>query len=113
MDEISCSAPTTVCELDNGKYETYTISPEDFGLDRCMKAEIEGGTAEANAKITTNILKGARGPKHDIVLMNAAAGLYCGGKADSMQDGIELARKLIDDGSAMKKLTALREESNS
>lgn len=112
MDEISCSAPTTVCEIDGGRYETYEISPGDFGIETCRKEDVGGGSAQANALITTNILKGARGPRHDIVLLNSAAGLYCGGKADSMEDGIDLARKLIDDGAAYGKLTALKEASN-
>ena len=112
MDEISCSAPTIVCEIDGGRYETYEISPGDFGIETCRKEDVGGGSAQANALITTNILKGARGPRHDIVLLNSAAGLYCGGKADSMEDGIDLARKLIDDGAAYGKLTALKEASN-
>ena len=94
MDEISCSAPTTVCEIDGGRYETYEISPGDFGIETCRKEDVGGGSAQANALITTNILKGARGPRHDIVLLNSAAGLYCSGKADSMEDGIDLARKM-------------------
>jgi anthranilate phosphoribosyltransferase len=112
LDEISCSAPTSVCEVDHGKYESYTIAPEDFGLSRCRKEDIVGGTPQDNAKITMNILSGEFGPKRDIVLLNSAAGLYCGGKAADLADGVELARKTLAEGSALKQLEALKRKSN-
>ena len=100
LDEISGSSDTFVCEVDNGKYSSYTICPEDFGLKRCTKADLVGGEAAVNAKITESILEGEKGPRRDVVLMNAAAGLYCSGKAKSMADGVELAANLIDNGDA-------------
>ena len=100
LDEISGSSDTFVCEVDNGKYSSYTICPEDFGLKRCTKADLVGGEAAVNAKITESILAGEKGPCRDVVLMNAAAGLYCSGKAKSMADGVELAANLIDNGDA-------------
>lgn len=112
FDEISCSAPTSVCELNGGKYDSYEIAPEDFGIGRCMKTDVSGGSPEANAKITRNILSGEYGPKRDIILLNSAAGLYCAGKAADMADGVELARKLLADGSALRQLDSLRELSN-
>ncbi len=114
LDEISPSAPTKVCELKDGFYNTYEIKPEDFGLTRGAKAEIVGGTPEQNADITLDILDGKeRGTRRTAVLMNAGAGLYVGGKASSLKDGVELAGKLIDDGSAKKVLDNFIEVSNS
>ena len=112
LDEISMSAPTTVCEFKDGWYKTYTITPEQFGFERCTKADLEGGTPEENAKITREILCGLKGPKRNAVLMNAGAALYIGGKADSIADGIELAAKLIDSGEALKTLEELIKISN-
>lgn len=112
LDEISMSAPTTVCEFKDGWYKTYTIKPEDFGLTTCTKEDLVGGTPEENAAITTAILKGEKGPKRDAVLMNAGASLYIGGKAESMQAGIALAAELIDSGKAFETLQKVVEVSN-
>lgn len=112
LDEISMSAPTTVCEFKDGWYKTYTIAPEDFGLTRCTKEDLVGGTPEENAAITRAILDGEKGPKRDAVLMNAGAALYIGGKAGSLQDGVALAAELIDSGAARKTLEAFIKESN-
>lgn len=112
LDEISMSAPTTVCEFKDGWYKTYTIAPEDFGLARCTKQDLVGGTPEENARITTNILKGEKGPKRDAVLLNAGAALYIGGKAESMKAGVSLAAQLIDSGEAYKTLEKMIEVSN-
>lgn len=114
LDEISMSAPTKVCEFKEGWFKSYTITPEDFSLPSCTKAELVGGTPEENAEITRNILKGIeRGAKRNAVLMNAGASLYIGGKADSFADGIELAAELIDSGKAYQTLEKLIELSNS
>lgn len=112
LDEISMSAPTTVCEFKDGWFKSYTIAPEDFGFERCTKADLEGGTPEENAEITRAILKGERGHKRNAVLMNAGASLYLGGKADSFKDGVELAAELIDSGKALEVLEKLIEVSN-
>ncbi|MGN0136604.1 anthranilate phosphoribosyltransferase [Anaerotignum sp.] len=112
LDEISVSAPTTVCEFRDGWFKTYTIAPEEFGLERCSKADLVGGTPEENAQITRNILKGEKGPKRNAVLMNAGAALYIGGKAESMQEGVALAAELIDSGKALATLEKLIEVSN-
>ena len=112
LDEISLSAPTTVCDFKDGRYKTYVIKPEDFGIERCSKEDLVGGTPEENAKITLDILNGQKGPKRDTVLMNAGAGLYAAGKADSILDGIKLAADLIDSGAALKKLEELKEATN-
>ena len=113
LDEISMSAPTTVCEFKDGWYRTKTIAPEDFGFERCTKADLLGGTPQENAEITRAVLGGEKGPKRNAVLMNAGASLLIGGKADSMREGIDLAAELIDSGSALKTLDKLIEASNS
>lgn len=113
LDEISASAPTSVCEIRDGFYRTSVIKPEDFGLARGTKDEIVGGTPQENAQITREILSGKQqGTKRNIVLMNAGAALYIAGKADSMADGIALAADLIDSGKAEKKLEEVIKVSN-
>lgn len=112
LDEISVSAPTKICEIRDGWYKTYVITPEQFGLVRCAKEALVGGTPEENAEITRRILKGEKGSRRDAVLMNAGAALYIGGKADSMEDGIRLAAELIDSGKAYEKLEQFIEVSN-
>ena len=104
LDEISLSAPTTICEIRDGWFKSSVITPEDFGFDRCKKEELKGGTPEENAAITWAILRGERGPKRDAVLLNGGAALYIGGKADSLKSGVELAAQLIDSGAADHKL---------
>ena len=105
LDEISLSAPTTVCEIDNGEYRSYVITPEEFGLKRCSREDLVGGTPEENAKIVRAILRGEeQGSKRDTVLLNAGAALYIGQKAGSMAQGIKLAGELIDSGAALRTL---------
>ena len=101
-----------MCEFRDGWYKTYTISPEDFGLQRCAKSDLTGGTPQENAQITREILSGAKGPRRDAVLLNAGAALTIGGKAESMKEGVALAAELIDSGKAMQTLQALIEVSN-
>ncbi len=113
LDEISMSAETLVCEFDIEQNKTYTVSPEDFGLTRCDKSELTGGTPEENAAITRAILSGTeRGPKRDAVLMNAGAALYIADKAPSMAEGIKLAAELIDSGKALQTLETFVAASN-
>ncbi len=112
LDEISMSSPTTVCEINDGWYKSYTIKPSDFGLQMCKKEDLVGGTPEENAEITKDILKGVKGPKRDAVLMNAGAALYIGGKADSIKAGVNLAAELIDSGKALETLGKIIEVSN-
>ena len=131
LDEISMSAPTTVCEIRDGWIRNYVITPEDFGFERCTKADLLGGTPEENAAITVSILKGERGHRRNAVLMNAGASLYIGGKAETnavlmnagaslyiggkaetMADGVKLAAELIDSGKALETLKKLIEVSS-
>lgn len=112
LDEISMSAPTAVCEFKDGWFKSYTIAPEDFGFERCTKDDLKGGTPEENAKITREILSGAKGHKRNAVLMNAGAALYIGGKAETLKDGIALAAEIIDSGKALETLDKLIKVSN-
>ena len=112
LDEISLSAPTKVCEIKDGWFKSYTITPEQFGLTRCTKADLTGGSPAENAAITRSILQGAQGPKREAVLLNAGAALYIGGRADSMADGIKRAADLIDSGKALAVLDKFIEVSN-
>ena len=113
LDEISISAPTSICEYKDGWMKNYTITPEQFGFERCSKNDLLGGTPEENAAITRGILSGKiTGHKRNAVLMNAGAAIYIGGKADSMQDGIKLAAELIDSGKALNALDSFVRLSN-
>lgn len=113
LDEISMCAPTSVCEIRDGKFTSYEITPEQFGYERCEKGALTGGTPAENAEITKAILKGEeKGPKRQAVCLNAGAALYIAGKAASIEEGVKLAESLIDSGAALKKLEELVEETN-
>ncbi len=113
LDELSTAGETAVCEFNNGEYNSYVLTPEQFGLTRSTKQDLEGGTPEENAKITRDILSGKdRGPKFETVLMNAGAALYIAGKATDIADGIEKARELIDNGEALKAMERFVDLSN-
>ncbi len=112
MSTASLSAPTTACEFRDGWLRNTVICPEDFGLKRCRKEDLLGGTPAENAEITRSILQGAPGPKRDAVLLNAGASLYIGEKAASMADGVALAARIIDSGAALNTLNRLIEISN-
>ena len=113
LDEISISAPTLICEFEDGNYKTYEIAPEEFGLTRATKNDIVGGTPKENAEITRAILSGEKGPKRDTVLLNSGAALYIAKKAPTFGEGIELAAELIDSGKATAKLGEFVAASNS
>ncbi len=104
LDEISMVAPTTVCEVHDGVFKSYVITPEQFGFTRCGKEDLTGGTPEENAEITKAILRGEKGPKRDAVALNAGAALYVAGKAATLKEGVRMAEELIDSGKAMEKL---------
>ena len=113
MDEISLSAPTTVCELKEGYYRTTVIRPEDFGFARCEKADLLGGTPEENAVTVRSILCGEEcGPKRDAALLNAGAALYVAGLANDVSEGIAMAREQSANGRATEVLEALIAGSN-
>lgn len=106
LDEISLSDATSVCEFSDGTYKSYEMCPEDFGFRRCEKADLKGGSPVENAEIVRGILNGEKGPRRDVVLMNAGAALYVAGKAESLENGVGLAAELIDSGAALRKLEA-------
>lgn len=112
LDEISLSAPTRICEINDGWFKSYTITPEEFDFSRCSKEDLKGGTPEENAQITLAILNGEKGPKRDAVLLNAGAALYIGRKAQNLKEGTVLAAKLIDSGKAAETLQRLITLSN-
>ncbi|WP_409968966.1 anthranilate phosphoribosyltransferase [Bengtsoniella intestinalis] len=112
LDEISMSCPTTVCEVKDGYYRSYEITPEQFGYTRCDKDALVGGTPTENAAITMSILKGEQGSCRDAVCLNAGAGLYIGGKADTLEAGVRLAEQMIDSGKALEKLQQFVAQSN-
>ncbi len=105
MDEATVTGSTKVCEIENGTFKTYEITPEQFGLKRADMSEILGGDGKENAEITRQILKGElKGAKRDIVLLNSALGIVAGGKAETIADGVKLATEIIDSGKAYAKL---------
>lgn len=113
LDEISMSAPTSVCEIKDGWFQSYEISPEQFGYKRCKREDLTGGTPKENAAITRSILDGSlTGPKRSAVCMNAGAALYITGKTPSIEAGIQMAESLIDSGAALKKLEEFIFKSN-
>jgi anthranilate phosphoribosyltransferase len=113
LDEITLTGKTQVCELKDGRTKSYSISPEDFGLPRADLGSLRGGTADENATLLRNILAGAPGHQRDVVLMNAAAALVVGDRSPSLQQGVALAREVIDGGHALAKLEQLIEFSQS
>jgi anthranilate phosphoribosyltransferase len=104
IDEISLSAPTTVCELKDGTFTSYTITPEQFGFNRCKKEELVGGDAAENAQIIRDILDGKQGAKRDAVLLNAGAAIHIAKPEVSIEEGIKLAAEAIDSGKAKAQL---------
>ncbi len=113
LDEISMCAPTSVCEIRDGKFTSYEIAPEQFGYARCEKDALKGGTPAENAEITKAILNGTdQGAKRQAVCLNAGAALYIAGKAETMEAGVRMAEELIDSGAAQKKLEEFVKESN-
>jgi len=112
LDEISITGKTQVTEFKDGGIKTYLIQPEDFGLRRGKLAEIRGGTKNQNAEIIVEILKGARGAKRDITVLNAAAVFMIAGRAKDIGEGIGLANQSIDSGKALNKLEGLIEFTN-
>ena len=113
LDEISMSAPTSVCEIRDGWFQSYVLTPEQFGYARCSKEELQGGTPGENAEITRAILNGReRGAKRQAVCLNAGASLYITGKTGTIEEGVTMAERLIDSGAAAAKLEEFIRESN-
>lgn len=107
MDEITTTTTTLVNEIKDGKVIEYRLDPKDYGIEYADPADLKGGEAADNAKITRDIFAGVKGPKRDIVVLNSAAGLYIGGKASSIAEGVKIAEEIIDSGKAAAKLDEL------
>lgn len=113
LDEISLSSKTTICEFENGWFKTYVLDPTEYGFEMCTKEDLVGGTPEENAQITLDILSNKlHGPKRDVVVLNAAGGFVACGLAKDFKEGIEMATKIIEDGSALQIIDTLREVSH-
>lgn len=107
LDELSTTGPSRVAELRDGQIRCYTVQPEDFGLTRARLTDLRGGSATDNAEVIRRILAGERGPKRDIVVLNAAAAIAAGGKAVDIAAGVPVAGQAIDSGAARDKLARL------
>ena len=107
IDEISLSAPTKVCEYRDGEYKTYEITPEQFGFTRCEKSDLVGGEPQENAQIVRDILGGAKGPKTDVVLLNAGAAIYTATAGITFEEGIAKAKEVLESGAALERLQKL------
>jgi anthranilate phosphoribosyltransferase len=112
LDEISLSGETRVAEVLHGKVKEYFVTPKDFGMKPAPPEAIAGGDAAHNAEIIRKVLRGETGPRRNIVLINAAAALVASGAAIDFLDGVQLATRAIDDGSAQEKLDGLALFSN-
>jgi len=112
LDEITITGNTKICEGKEGRIQCYHIQPKDFSLEGGRVKDIEGGDAHCNAQITLGILRGERGPKRNIVLLNAAPAMVACGKAKTLHDGVKLAQEVIDSGAAYEKLEALKTMTN-
>ena len=113
LDEISASSVTKVCEVVNGNYKTYEIEPEQFGMKKCKKEDLLGGTPQENAKITKDILSGAKGPKTDAVILNSAAAIHVAKPEISIAEGVNIAKEMIESQKAfvqMEKYVKLSNE---
>jgi anthranilate phosphoribosyltransferase len=109
FDEISICGPTRISHLKNGEVHTFHMTPEDYGFKRAVLEAIVGGNAEENANIVRNILEGEKGPRRDMVLLNAAAAFVAAGRAGDFKEGIRTAEESIDSGRAREKLKRLIE----
>jgi len=107
LDEITTTGTTQVTELDGGSLKSYTLTPEACGFARASLSDLHGGEAPENARILREVLQGEKGAARNIVLMNAGAAVYVGGRARTLQEGCTLAAHSIDSGAALAKLDAL------
>jgi anthranilate phosphoribosyltransferase len=112
LDEITITDKTKVSEFVNGTVKDFFIQPSEFGMATAKKDDLKGGDAKENAVITIEVLKGKKGVRRDIVLLNAAAGLVASGRAADLKEGIKLAAESIDSSTALKKLEDLKAFTN-
>jgi anthranilate phosphoribosyltransferase len=100
LDEISISAPTRVVELREGKVDTFTVTPEELGVERVSLDQVGAGPPEENARITRGVLEGAPGAERSLTLVNAGAAIYAAGRAETLRAGVETAAEAVDSGAA-------------
>ena len=112
LDEITTTTTTQVSELAGGAVNTYTLNPRELGIPTAQPSDLKGGTPEENAEMTLSVLRGEKGPKRDIVLLNAAAAIVAGGKAEDITAGLAAAAESVDSGRALEKLEGLKAKSN-
>ena len=111
LDELSIGGPSQVFEIEHGDMTSYEVSPEKFGLSPADSSAIKGGTVETNLALAEAALSGQPGAPRDVVLLNAGAGLYAAGLADTIKEGIDAASEVIDSGRARAKIAEVREVS--
>jgi len=107
IDEMSTTGHTKVSECRDGAVSTFYVHPSDFGLPKAERSDLQGGDASANAAILRDVFAGSKGPRRNVVLLNAGASLFVGGKAASVREGIERAAQAIDSGAVRAKLDAM------
>ena len=112
LDEITTTATTQVSELADGEVNTYTLDPRGLGIPTAQPSDLKGGTPEENAEMTLSVLRGEKGTKRDIVLLNAAAAIVAGGKAEDITAGLARQPNLSIPGRALEKLEGLKAKSN-
>ncbi|MBW3595108.1 MAG: anthranilate phosphoribosyltransferase, partial [Actinobacteria bacterium] len=112
LDELATSGPSRVVELKDGATSEWTIDPAELGLDPAPLEAIAGGDAAENAAAIRALVAGEKGPKRDVVVLNAAAGLIAAGRVDEMVAGLAMAAESIDSGGASRVLDLLIEASN-
>ena len=113
IDEVTLSGPTSVCEIRNGELSSYEITPEQFGLKRCELKDLLGGDPEQNAQITKDILSGKeKGPKREVIVINAAVAMYLGIDGVSIADCIKKAEEILDSNKAYEKMEAFVRATN-
>ncbi len=102
LDEISLTDRTRITELRDGWIRTYTFDPRQYGFEFCTMSDLKGGSPADNAAVLINILRGEKGPKRDVVILNAAAAIIASGMKDTFEDALVLAEKSLDSGSALE-----------
>ncbi len=110
LDEITLCGKTVVAEVSGGRVaDARELTPESAGLEPCALDDLKGGGPEANAMLARQVLTGARGPRRDVVLLNAAAALAVAGRVATLEEGVRMAAEAVDDGRASRLLGAVRE----
>jgi anthranilate phosphoribosyltransferase len=112
LDEITLTGTSTICEVADGVLNSYCITPEQFGLQRCKPSDLTGGGPAENAEIARKVLSGEKGPKRDIVVLNSACCLYMAKNNITMRECVRTAQNIIDSGSALRKLETFTRATN-